>query len=149
MKDLLSHTNTKRQLIAFLCEQAVANIHLKRFCVTYDNITLGNFDFDERLKTHSQEEADTLMILHASTLDKRSKVVIDSPDTDVAILQIHHKPFLPDCLVFRTGIIIHFYSNLFGRYSRKYSNFNNFLSFAFRCWKVCKRYRCQPILRFP
>lgn len=144
IKDLLSNTKTKRELIAFLCEQAVANIHLKRFCVTYENVTVGNFDFDERLKTHSQEEADTLMILHASTLDERSKVVIDSPDTDVAVLLIHHKPFLPDCLVFRTGLFL--FTQIWVQFLYK---LNNFLPIAFRCWKVCKRYRREPILRFP
>lgn len=104
MKDLLSHTKTKRELIVFLCEQVLANSTLKRFCVTYDNVTRGNFDLPIRLGTHSHEEADTLMILHASTLHERSKVVVDSPDTDVAVLLIHHKPSLPDYLVFRTGI---------------------------------------------
>lgn len=103
MKDLLSNSKTKRDLISFLCDQALQKISHKRFCVTYGNDTYGNFEFSPILKTHSQEEADTLMLLHASTLDESCNVMVDSPDTDVLLLLVHFMPFLPGCVLFRTG----------------------------------------------
>lgn len=105
MKDLLSNSNTKRDLIAFLCHQVLQKNSHKRFCVTYGNETHGNFEFHSILKTHSQEEADTLMVLHASTLDKSCNVMVDSPDTDVLLLLIYFMPYLPGCVLFRTGFL--------------------------------------------
>lgn len=108
MKDLLSNSKTKNDLVKFLCERALEysrkSSSLKNFCVTFGTDTFGNFEFDERLRSHSQEEADTLLILHASTLHNECNVVVDSPDTDVLLLLIHYMPYLPRYTVFRTGL---------------------------------------------
>ena len=53
--------------------------------------------------THSQEEADTLIILHALTVDKDAELVVDSPDTDVLILLINVFNRLPAATSFLTG----------------------------------------------
>lgn len=106
MKELLSNTKTKRDLVTFLCDEAVARVQHKKFWATYDNATHGNFPFNPILKSHSQEEADTVMILHASTVHKSKRVVVDSPDTDVLLLLIHYMTDLPNCVVFRTGCIL-------------------------------------------
>jgi len=50
--------------------------------------TKGNTSIPDVLLTHSQEGADTLLILHALTAEKDAELVIDSPDTDVPILLI-------------------------------------------------------------
>lgn len=112
MKDLLSHSTTKRDLIDFLCDKALEKSRnsnsLNKFCVTYNTETYGNFDFHESLTSHSHEEADTLLILHASRLLKSCLLFVDSPDTDVLVLLIHHSPYLPPCTLFRTGNTCYF-----------------------------------------
>ena len=62
---------------------------LKKFMVTSGTKTTGNTEVPESLRTHSHEEADTLLILHALTVDKDAEVTIDSPDTDIFLLLIH------------------------------------------------------------
>src|ERR1700744_4203186 len=92
MKDLLSNSKTKTDLIKFLSQKALEYSRqaslLKKF-VTYDTQTFGNFEIDTKLRTHSQEEADTLIILHASTFGDDFNVAVDSPDTDLLMLLIH------------------------------------------------------------
>jgi len=55
---------------------------MKKFFVTSGTETKGNTSIPDVLLTHSQEEADTLLILHALTVDKDAELIIDSPDTD-------------------------------------------------------------------
>lgn len=65
--------------------------------------TLGNVEIPWSLRTHSHEEADTLLILHAHSVDKDAEVSIDSPDTDVFLLLIHKHHELPSDMRFITG----------------------------------------------
>ena len=44
--------------------------------------TKGNVDIQDSLLTHSQEEADTLLVLHALTVLNESELVVSSTDTD-------------------------------------------------------------------
>ena len=53
--------------------------------------------------THSQEEADTLLLLHALSIDRHAEVVTASPDTDVLLLMIQKYPSLPCDISFLTG----------------------------------------------
>ena len=62
---------------------------LKRFLATSGTYTKGNIDVPDILLTHSHEEADTLIVLHALTIQKDAEVIVDSPDTDVIILLIN------------------------------------------------------------
>ena len=61
---------------------------LKSFIVTFETESQGNCHVPDILLNHNQEEADTLLLLHALTVDKESEVVIDSPDTDFIYLFI-------------------------------------------------------------
>ena len=65
--------------------------------------TKGNTTVPDILLTHSQEEAGTLLILHALTVDKDADVTVDSPDTDVLILLINMFQRLPVAIKFLTG----------------------------------------------
>ena len=68
---------------------------LKKFVVTPGIETKGNTSISDVLLTHSEEEAGTLLILHALTVDKDAVFVIDSRDTDVLILLIEIYQRLP------------------------------------------------------
>ena len=69
--------------------------------MTYGTQTNGNIETTETLKTHNHEEADTLLLRHAFSLDSTCEVVIQSPDTDVRILMMYQK--LPPNICFKTG----------------------------------------------
>ena len=73
------------------------------FFVTAGTRTRGNIDVKENLQNHNQEEEDTLILLHALSLDKREKVVVESPDTDVFLLMISMHHLLPSNISFKTG----------------------------------------------
>lgn len=56
--------------------------------------------------TSDHEEADTRLVLHANhcaTVDKYEKVVIWSPDTDVAVIATEHSPSISAEILFATG----------------------------------------------
>ena len=53
--------------------------------------------------SHSQEEADSLLLLHALSTDKNAEVVIASPDTDVFLLMVQMYRSLPSDISFLTG----------------------------------------------
>ena len=108
LKDFLSHIRTKAELTEYLAEKLVcysrsASNRLKKFMVTSGTQTKGNVDVPDSLLTHSQEEADTLLILHAVTVPHDAELVISSPDTDVLLLLVHMYPHLPVTTVFLTG----------------------------------------------
>ena len=63
----------------------------------------GDIDVTKNLQNHNQEEADTLILLHALSLDKMEKVVVESPDTDVFLLMISMYHLLPPNISFKTG----------------------------------------------
>ena len=58
--------------------------------VTSGTLTKGTIDIPDSLLTHSKEEADTLIILHALTLSNDTELVVSSPDTDVLLLAVYH-----------------------------------------------------------
>ena len=107
LKDLFAHVNTKAELTEYLAnkalEEARSSDKLKKFMITSDTTTKGNTTIPSALQNHSQEEADTIMLLHASQVDKDSEVVIQSPDTDVLLLMIQHFSCLPQNISFLTG----------------------------------------------
>ena len=63
----------------------------------------GNVRVPSTLFTHSQEEADTLLLLHVLTIDRDAEVVIDSPDTHVFLMMVQMYPSLPVTTSFLTG----------------------------------------------
>ena len=71
--------------------------------MTYGTESKGNEFVPEILLNHSHEEADTLILLHALTVNKDAELVIDSPDTDVFLLMIHMYSKLPIATSFLTG----------------------------------------------
>ena len=88
MKELLSDVRTKGELCDYLSEKVLQfsksnENKLGDFVVTYGIETYGNIEIVENLKRHNHEEADTLLLLHAVSLDPNCEVVLQSPDTDV------------------------------------------------------------------
>lgn len=71
--------------------------------VTSATQTQDNVDILEMLLTHSQEEVDTLLLLHALILPSEAELVVSSPDTDVLLLLIYMYPRLPVSTIFHTG----------------------------------------------
>ena len=92
LKDFLSHVKTKKELAEYLATKTLVHSQsdqnrLNKFMVTAGTKTEGNTDVPENLANHSQEEADTLLLLHATTISDDAELTISSPDTDV-FLQI-------------------------------------------------------------
>ena len=86
LRELLSDINTKRDLTIYLAEKAVAyskspSSDLKKFMVTFDTITVGNTDIPEILVCHDHEEADTLILLHATAIEETAHLDICASDT--------------------------------------------------------------------
>ena len=107
-KDFLSNIKTKAELTTYLDAQTTDHSKgptntLKKFIVTSGTETKGNTCVPSTLVTHSQEEADTLMLLHDLSIDKHAEVVIASPDTDVFLMIIQMYPSLPCDISFLTG----------------------------------------------
>ena len=71
--------------------------------MTSGTTTSGNIQIPLSLLSHSQEEADTLIVLHAASVNKDTHLVVFSPDTVVLLLLVHHFPSLPDSTTFYTG----------------------------------------------
>ena len=102
LKNFLSNIQSKAELTEYLAVKCFAYSKspvskLKKFLVTSGTETKGNTSIPDVLLTHSQEEADTLLILHTLM------VVVDSPDTNVLILLIEMYQRLPAATIFLTG----------------------------------------------
>jgi len=97
-----------------------SNNILKKIMVTSRTQTTGNVNIPDSLLTHSQEEEDTLRILHAVSVPHETELVVSSPDTDVLLLLVHMYPHLPVSTVFlaekgklkRTISVCNIYNNL-------------------------------------
>ena len=91
LKDFLSHVKTwttKSELAEYLATKTLVHSQsdqnrLNKFMVTAGTKTKGNTDVPDNLASHSQEEADTLLLLHATTISADAELMISSPDTDV------------------------------------------------------------------
>ena len=108
MKDFLSDIRTKGELCEYLSEKVLiysksSESKLKNFIVTAGTTTKGNIHIEENLENHDQEEADTILLLHALSVNKTNELVIESPDTDVLILMINFYPQLPTKTSFQNG----------------------------------------------
>ena len=108
LKDFLSDIRTKEELTTYLAEKVLQyskspNTNLQKIMVTSGTATRGNVDVPETLITHSQEEADTLIILHALNVVQDAKLIVSSPDTDIFLLLLNMYPRLPVSTSFLTG----------------------------------------------
>lgn len=106
MKLFLSHIDTKQDLTVFLTNKVIEKLSSMNipYVVTYDTKSLTNIsDLKIDMHDHDHEEADTLIILHATKVGLRlpfSKSIIYSPDTDVFLLLIYYYKSLPMITVF-------------------------------------------------
>ena len=107
LKDFLSDIRTKGELVEYLADKVLSHSKssntLKKIMVTSGTQTKGNIDIQDLLLTHSQEEADTLLLLHAITVPKEAELFVSSPDTDVLLLLVNMYPNLPKSTTFLTG----------------------------------------------
>ena len=108
LKDFLSNIKTKAELTTYLAAKSTDHSksqinQMKKVMVTSGTETTGNTSIPAILLTHSHEEADTLHLLHAISIDKNAEVVIASPDTDVFLLMVQMYPNLPSDISFLTG----------------------------------------------
>ena len=108
LKDFLSDIRTKGELTEYLADKVVrhsksSNNRLKKLMVTSGTQTKGNVDIPCSLLTHSQEEADTLLVLHALNVPNDAQLVVSSLDTDVLLLLVYMYPSLPISTTFLTG----------------------------------------------
>jgi len=90
LKDFLSDIRTKAELTEYLaykivCHSRSSDNKLKKVIVTSGTQTKGNVDIPDSFFTHSQEEADTLLILRSVTVPHEAELVVSSPDTDVCV----------------------------------------------------------------
>ena len=104
----LSHIFTKRDLTRYLSDKlatALSNAR-KRYVLVHNNIAMSNIsDFPDDLRTHSHEEADTLIILHAIDVAKKNpftQLHISCSDTDVFLLLLNYYQLICNSTVFRT-----------------------------------------------
>ena len=108
LKDFLSHVKTEGELAECLATKTLVHSQsdqnrLNKFIVTAGTKTKGNIDVPDNLASHSQEEADTLLLLHATTISDDAELTISSPDTDVFLQIIQMYPKLPKKVFFLTG----------------------------------------------
>ena len=90
-KDFLSNIKTNAELATYLAAKTSDHSKgptnkLKKCIVTSGTKTKGNICVPSSLVTHSQEEAHTLLLLHALSIDRHAEAVIASPDIDVFLL---------------------------------------------------------------
>ena len=88
LKDFLSHVKTKSELVEYLATKTLVHSksvqnQLNKFMVTTGTKTKGNIDVPDNHASHSHEEADILLLLHATTISDDAELTISSPETDV------------------------------------------------------------------
>ena len=109
LKKFLAHTKTERGLTVYLSGYVAESLEAlhKKYCVVYETYCRSNIlDMAPEMLEHDQEEADTIMILHAIDVSQRgpsSELCISSPDTDVFLLSIYYFPQIITKTFFRTG----------------------------------------------
>ena len=102
----LSHVNTKEDFTKYLsCNIAqVFSAAEKRYIVAYSITAESNIvDFPDELKFHSDEEADTLIVLQSLNVAKSSpfcQVYVACSDTDVALLLLYFYPQICNNTIF-------------------------------------------------
>ena len=95
-KEFLSSGKIKEELTIYLGENLIRKfLHQnKQFGVAYDNKCETNIsNFDNNLRVHCHEEADTLIFLHGMDVAKRDpfqELYIDCCDTDVFLLLLYY-----------------------------------------------------------
>ena len=98
LKELLANIDTKKELTEYLAKKIISYSKsvARRIMVTYDTKTEGNTYIPEILRQHDHEEADTLIILHASTVDRSSLLHVAASDTDILLQFTHRYQHVPE-----------------------------------------------------
>ena len=110
LKQFLSHIETKAELTAYLAAKVLdyfRNDQETRLIVVWDKVAECNTDeINEDIRSHTHEEADTLIALHSLDASKdRKDLILDvfSPDTDVLLLLLYWYQSLCKETYFLTG----------------------------------------------
>ena len=91
----LSHVETKHELTVYLSKKFVSAFNLENrvYSVVYDTVCETNIDnMDDSIKSHTHEEADTLILLYGIDVTKRDSFIelyISCSDTDVFVLLLN------------------------------------------------------------
>ena len=115
-KQFLSSIQTKNDLTEYLCKKIELHLDIK-YVLVYGNTCISNIsNLNPILKTYSQEEADTGIVLHAIDICKGdpscTKLVITCSDTDVLLILLNYVDELNNYTIFWTlhhDIILHIY----------------------------------------
>ena len=93
-KSFLGNTTTKDDLTQYLAQKLRDDAHIPIIAATHKGV-LSNTGIDTVPGASSQEEADTLMMLHAVEASREGLTVhVYSQDTDVLLLAIRRVPLL-------------------------------------------------------
>lgn len=98
MKKLLSHTQTKDELSAYLADKVFQHAkENKKDLVAAWHTEVASTHCDLECLKSTQEEADTKIILHAINAKERgaARLFLFTPDTDVLVLAVRRWPKLP------------------------------------------------------
>ena len=158
LKDLLSDVNTKKDLTIYLSEKSITysrspSSELDKFMVTFETSTRGNIDIPENLVNHDHEEADTLILLHASTVDRTARLDICASDTDILLQLVQRYANLPEDTYFldksTTSSVKEIYNHLGDKRSASLIGFHAFTGcdttgkFAGRSKETCYKKFCS------
>lgn len=106
-KKFISSSKTKDQLTVYLANKTLRHFEkIAKTIVTATTNGAQSNDYDVSYLSSNHEEADTLLILHASHASNRGQTVhILSPDTDVFILAVRRLRQLGEntCMIVGTG----------------------------------------------
>ena len=104
-KTFLASIETKRELTRYLADKLAADLK-KDFVAVFDRSRFSNLaDLEESLKTYSQEDADTGIVLHSIDVCRRdpfSELTISCSDTDVLLILLNYFEQLPITTIFKT-----------------------------------------------
>lgn len=94
-KSFLASNSTKASLTVYLAQKLIVSSNIEKLMTATHASVQTNFEVDSTQDASSQEEADTLMILHAVSASAAGyEVHIYSQDTDVLLLALRRAPQL-------------------------------------------------------
>ena len=105
-KKFLSDIHTKNELTNYLSKKLYQALNSVTFVISYEKMCITNVDkLNENLKSHSHEEADTCIFLHALDVTARNlftELVVYCSDNDVLLQLLHYFNDICSSTIFRS-----------------------------------------------